>query len=49
MKRIVITDTSGAVTETTVADESTASEFERLPFETDHIALVTVTDTQETS
>ncbi|MFJ6239790.1 hypothetical protein ACIQH0_37685 [Streptomyces griseus] len=42
--RITITDTSGTVTETTTADPTVAREYESLPFEADHIAVVTVTD-----
>ncbi|MFJ8934192.1 hypothetical protein ACIRL0_00520 [Streptomyces sp. NPDC102365] len=43
-KKIAITDIGGTTTETTVSDDDTAREFENLPFETDHIAVVTVTD-----
>ncbi|MEU9568160.1 hypothetical protein AB0D16_40385 [Streptomyces sp. NPDC048161] len=41
--RIAITDTSGTVTETTTSDPDVARQFEQLPFEADHIAVVTVT------
>ncbi|MFI7089717.1 hypothetical protein ACIBUR_39810 [Streptomyces anulatus] len=42
--RITITDTTGTVTETTTTDQDVAREYENLPFEADHIAIVTVTD-----
>ncbi|MFY0516086.1 hypothetical protein ACOMD4_37725 [Streptomyces anulatus] len=42
--RITITDTSGTVTETTTTDQDVARAYETLPFEADHIAVVTVTD-----
>ncbi len=48
-KRVTITDTSGTVTVTTVADDETARDFENLPFEAPHIALVTVTDADDRS
>ncbi|MCY0960849.1 hypothetical protein [Streptomyces sp. H27-H5] len=43
-KRITVTEADGTVTETTVADDATAREFENLPFEVGHIVSVTVTD-----
>ncbi|MCX4801767.1 hypothetical protein OG594_08895 [Streptomyces sp. NBC_01214] len=43
-KHITITDTNGTTTETAVADDDTARHYENLPFETDHIVSVTVTD-----
>ncbi|MEU2578743.1 hypothetical protein ACIP3B_36275 [Streptomyces anulatus] len=42
--RITITDTTGTVTETTTTDQDVAREYENLPFESDHITIVTVTD-----
>lgn len=44
MKRITITDTQGQTTKTTVTDDTAAREYEDLPFKTDDIAIVTVTD-----
>ncbi|WP_327169528.1 hypothetical protein [Streptomyces subrutilus] len=46
-KKIIITDTAGETTETVVSDDATARHYENLPFETDHIASVTVTDAPE--
>ncbi|MGQ4517363.1 hypothetical protein [Streptomyces sp. DW26H14] len=43
-KKVTVTDTSGTTTETVVSDDETARHFEDLPFETDHIVTVTVTD-----
>lgn len=43
-KKIAITDASGTTTETTVSDDDTARHYEDLPFETDHIVTVTVTE-----
>ncbi|MFC7344588.1 hypothetical protein [Saccharopolyspora griseoalba] len=43
-KKVVVTDANGQVTTTTVSDDATAREFEELPFETDHITSVTITD-----
>lgn len=48
-KHVVITDTAGTVTKTTVSDDETAREYENLPFETDHIASVTVTESRDSS
>ncbi|MFF3178214.1 hypothetical protein ACFVQ0_36980 [Streptomyces sp. NPDC057900] len=42
--RITITDNTGRVTETTTDDQDVAREYELLPFETDHITVVTVED-----
>ncbi|MEU3565404.1 hypothetical protein [Kitasatospora sp. NPDC006786] len=44
---ITITATDGQITRTTTTDPSVAAEFERLPFEADHIAIVTVIVTEE--
>lgn len=43
-KKVTITDTNGTTTETTVSDNHTARHYEDLPFETNHIAIVTVTN-----
>ncbi|MGW2724816.1 hypothetical protein [Streptomyces sp. NPDC001492] len=43
-KKITITDTHGTTTETTVSDDDAARHYENLPFETDHITIVTVTN-----
>ncbi|MEU0670910.1 hypothetical protein ABZ508_34400 [Streptomyces lavendulocolor] len=43
-KKVTITDTSGTVTETTVSDDDTARPYEDLPFESEHIVSVTVTE-----
>lgn len=44
MKKVVITDDEGKVTETVVSTEETARSFENLPFETKHIVSVSVED-----
>ncbi|WP_163013906.1 hypothetical protein [Streptomyces sp. S1] len=44
MARISITTTQGETIETTSDDASVVREFENLPFEADHIAVVTVTE-----
>lgn len=43
-KKIVITDNEGQAIETVVSDDAVARHYEDLPFETDHIASVTVAD-----
>ncbi|WP_237310414.1 hypothetical protein [Streptomyces sp. AMCC400023] len=43
-KKITITESDGDVIETTVSDDDTAREYERLPFEVGHIVRVDVTD-----
>lgn len=43
-KKVTVTDTSGATVTASVSDDDTAREYEALPFETEHIACVTVTD-----
>lgn len=49
-QHITITTTDGQTTQTTqttTTDPKVAAEFERLPFEADHIASVTVTVTED--
>jgi hypothetical protein len=43
-KRITITESDGDVIETTVSDDTTAREYESLPFQVGRIVNVTVTD-----
>lgn len=43
-KKITITEADGTVIQTTVTDETTAREYEELPFQVGHIVDVTVTD-----
>lgn len=43
-KTVTITDINGTTIETTVSDDDAARHYENLPFETDHIVIVTVSD-----
>lgn len=43
-KKVTVTDTAGHTTETTVSDDAAAREYEKLPFETEHIDRVDVSD-----
>lgn len=44
MPKITITEADGDVIEITVTDDSVAREYEELPFQVGHIAIVTVID-----
>ncbi|MFJ4343631.1 MULTISPECIES: hypothetical protein [unclassified Streptomyces] len=46
MARISITTAQGETIETTSDDQSVIREFENLPFEAEHVTVVTVTEDQ---
>lgn len=46
-KKVTIYESDGDSIETTVTDDATAREYERLPFEVGTVVRVDVTDTEE--
>ncbi|MFD7709499.1 hypothetical protein [Streptomyces sp. NPDC059786] len=46
-KKVTIYESDGDVIETTVSDDATAREYERLPFQVGRITRVDVTDTDD--
>jgi hypothetical protein len=46
-KKVTIYESDGDVTETTVSDDTTAREYENLPFQVGTVARVDVTDAEE--